>query len=679
MYSWIVAQNPVLLEPVGRAMWGNSYTHTSDDNYVYIGTGGAVLIAEVVNRDSLQILNTFYLSSMVMDLAIQQNTLFCLDYLSGLYIYDIENVENPQLISHLDVGKQSIEFIVGDNNIWIANDNEGITRININDIQNPIIVAESDLYSEHLTFYEDYLYVISGNSLDIVILSSSDLNQVGNVEIQNPWMIVFVQPLLFHQQYGYLIEVNAGIQNQRPAWTILTVLDMTDPLNPLRLGTWETSYGVENFTNLNDTLIVASNEHLFFIDATDPENLAEIFTEMHHPPLNLSLSKISYQAPWLFTSHEYMGSFSISEIQDWTDIYSGLILDLDHKPYSIVISDSIAIAGNGEGEGIYLIDISDPVNPVHRFTYESTGGYVRSLEIHNQLLYAATNSGLKIFEIDGAESLILHGQLDFDHTAYCVSVWDNLLAYGGSNYDVHLIDISNPTLPLNISIIDIPSTLIRDIHLKENLLYISGTSGPKIYDISDPVQPIEIWNGGYQFGEVLYPHPEEDIFFVGEGYDVFVFEDSDPNYPELINHITITDSLYSNIKDIFSQGDYLYVTCNLGPQYNTIGFLLVYDISDISNIALIGFANTAGYPWNVHSDGNIIGVADHHDGIYFFETPILPVSGDCDDNYIINISDVILVVDCILTNLECPCGDVDGSGAIDVIDIVLLVDIILNS
>lgn len=52
--------------------------------------------------------------------------------------------------------------------------------------------------------------------------------------------------------------------------------------------------------------------------------------------------------------------------------------------------------------------------------------------------------------------------------------------------------------------------------------------------------------------------------------------------------------------------------------------------------------------------------------------------GDLNHDSIIDILDVILLINCILSEDDCPCGDMNNTGDIDVLDVVLLVDIILE-
>jgi len=54
--------------------------------------------------------------------------------------------------------------------------------------------------------------------------------------------------------------------------------------------------------------------------------------------------------------------------------------------------------------------------------------------------------------------------------------------------------------------------------------------------------------------------------------------------------------------------------------------------------------------------------------------------GDINDDGLVNVQDIILVINCILTN-DCVelCTDLNNNGTTDVVDIVLLINLILDS
>ena len=100
------------LQPVSRLLWGNSKTHFVSDDYAFIGAGGAILVGEIISADSIKVLTDFYLPTIVNDIYVKDDILFALDLRKGLFIYDVSDIYNPELISELDFGNYCYDFSV---------------------------------------------------------------------------------------------------------------------------------------------------------------------------------------------------------------------------------------------------------------------------------------------------------------------------------------------------------------------------------------------------------------------------------------------------------------------------------------------------------------------------------------------------------------------------------------
>lgn len=103
------------LQPVSRLLWGNSKTHFANEDNVFIGAGGAILIGKIISADSIEVLTDFYLPTIVNDIYVKNDILFALDLRKGLLIYDISDIYNPDLISELDFGNYCYDFLCDSN------------------------------------------------------------------------------------------------------------------------------------------------------------------------------------------------------------------------------------------------------------------------------------------------------------------------------------------------------------------------------------------------------------------------------------------------------------------------------------------------------------------------------------------------------------------------------------
>lgn len=55
------------------------------------------------------------------------------------------------------------------------------------------------------------------------------------------------------------------------------------------------------------------------------------------------------------------------------------------------------------------------------------------------------------------------------------------------------------------------------------------------------------------------------------------------------------------------------------------------------------------------------------------------IPGDLNADFIVNILDILMAINCVIEATYCPCADMDSSGDLDVLDIVAMVDLILGN
>lgn len=611
-----------IFSPISRVFWGSSNVNFPANEYFYIGAGGAILISNIVSKDSIDIINYFYLPTIVQDIYVESDILYALDLKNGLLIYNVSNVLEPILISSLNFEKECYDFVVEPNNVYITHGVDGITKIDISDISTPHFLLKSTISSHSISQYQSYLYSIAeAYSPDSVrIINSANLEQVGGIPIGLSYPISSVERLKFNGYKGFLVENYYGILNKQTenvqnAWSDLTILDMSNPLNPSKRKRITLHDNVQAFTNSNDTLFMGLSDELLVIDASNIDNPSVVTSVPHIFPNNYSLAYFSYQFPYLFGSYDYMAGLKIIELSDVMNIQEGLFLDTSSKIGSLCANDSALIAGRYEGNGLYLVDISNISKPVVKQIYKKNTGYVRGLKIKNDIIFASTENGLKIFQINGLDSINLISEIDYGVISWRVDANDYIVAIGGYYEDVHLINISDLFAPNYITKIEMPTSMvIEDIYVRDNFLFICGDyGGPYIYDISDPDNPLELWDGDAISGESMFPLEDANALFLGDNNQLTVL-----NIENIGNPVEITRFSVSNrIIDIFAKNNYLFLSSF--DQYQYESCLHIYDITNLNNIIQVGTAKTPNWAYNIFVNDNFLFLSDFEDGVYIFD------------------------------------------------------------
>jgi hypothetical protein len=143
------------------------------------------------------------------------------------------------------------------------------------------------------------------------------------------------------------------------------------------------------------------------------------------------------------------------------------------------------------------------------------------------------------------------------------------LAYGSQLNVVDIAAVDDPALTNKLSLTEYTET----IYPFENTLFMGGSTGMSIYDLSDPSTPVK--KGGF-------------------------------------SHITTCDP-------VITDGNYAYVTLHSGTTcHGAINELDILNVSDLSNPALLK-SYTLTSPRGLSKDGNLLFICDGKDGLKIYD------------------------------------------------------------
>jgi len=198
----------------------------------------------------------------------------------------------------------------------------------------------------------------------------------------------------------------------------------------------------------------------------------------------------------------------------------------------------------GSGGGVYILDVSEPHNPVKVSEGIHTKGYVRDLfyEPSNQRLYIAAH-------------------------------------YGG----LEIWDVANPTSP-------------------NSKAYVASYRALYILDVTDPSQPYLIGEfNSTPYGYLTHVQVSGDYAFLGGGYCFYTVNISDPASPFFVDSIRFSGSNIF-VEDFHLQANYAYLTIYYSD--SSVGFHVV-DITNPENLLDIGQCETpTNIPMNVYVKNN---------------------------------------------------------------------------
>jgi hypothetical protein len=575
------------------------------DNTAYLATQWCVMILDVTDKTNPDLVNIVPFN-MAYYLEIHNNFLFVSTLISsfGTYdnktsLYDISNPHEPILISEIYESAQ--RFALRDSLLFMQtqefSDDELLYKLKIFNISNlnfPSQVAEIDSVKS-FDFTNNYLYTINTlyNESEIH-LNIYDMADIHNISLLNKLSLPLTNAsnndpyLLIDDDVMYITE-----------WNSYYILDIASPQLPVIMNYTEEINLMQyhnNFVKYHNDLFLAGGK---IIDVSDPQS-----------PFIAG----NYDPPW-----------PPGNVITSVDIY-----------------DDNLYVSNWE-YGYYFMDISNPLQPIMIYCYESIDYYF-GIDIEADRAYVSSAAGVTILDISAPEESYVLGSYPYLDWSEDICV-DNDMAYVACDYGFVVLNVSDPaniypvgdyqgcltrlvkngnyvyavdniwgvleafdvSNPYNVQYIggydfaDNPNALC----LQDDLLFIADANehnylinyngGLRIIDISDPwnLERISTTNPDTMRYYRSITEKDSYVFMGSNEPGIYVFDVSNPAEPHQVNYIESSRASYAlEVKD-----NYLFN----GVQ--------IFDISDINNIILIDSCTSAcgsGIPWSIAAEGQYI-------------------------------------------------------------------------
>ncbi len=275
------------------------------------------------------------------------------------------------------------------------------------------------------------------------------------------------------------------------------ILDISDPTKITLLGTLD---GGGYRLALTDQYVYLTSEHGYrLIDISDPS----------HPQQKLVYEPIT-----------------------------GTVTDIALSGHTLYLTTKSTTGGSG----VYVIDISDPLNPVAAGSFGQTTSY--AIKVSNGYAYIGGTAGLSIYSLEAPLTPLIRGQYTVLGEVYDAVVRDSkaYLATGEGVWIFDLHDLSKPTM---ISFLNI-NTLYAQITLQDDHLFLYTMSTLYVIDVKTPAQPKLLTQFSSSFLDTK-PHQisavNQKLYLVDEN-NLSIFETATPTSPYVIRSVdTLSQTL----------------------------------------------------------------------------------------------------------------------------------------
>jgi hypothetical protein len=291
--------------------WNFSYSVAiyTDEDYLYLGSGGSVIIFDVSDRTNPEKIGDISFPGMyVWDIFVLDTLMFIADGDGGLRIADISDPFHPVEIGSYDIlwaegvfARNQLAYVT-----QLSKDTVYVGELAIYDISNPqepFILAKDTLpkfHADDVIVKDEYAYVANGQGgLRVIDVSDST----------NPFEISYCKPPGY--AYDFVICYDTLLLlSTMPAFCKggLWVINIKDPYNPYPLDCdtsfWE-GFDVSYFSHYAYVSSVSEGVKIIdFADPTDLHTVGEFYPPIHPPYLTLNYVNVNI-GPYVYLGERW--------------------------------------------------------------------------------------------------------------------------------------------------------------------------------------------------------------------------------------------------------------------------------------------------------------------------------------------------------------------------------------
>lgn len=434
------AANPALISAYDTS--GHSGGIDVVGDYAYLANLNIGLQIINISNPRNPILAGTCFTSSARDVAVAGDYAFIADD-DRLQVADISNPSNPILVGSCDIGTAWIVEINGDY-AYITMASSGMAVVQISDPVNPIVV---DMYSNIWTPVTDL--AIEGN---YAYITDTDLG-LQIVKISDPVPPSFIgtdggtsglfKSIVVDGDYAYVCN---------DSFTSIKVFNIENPMNPIVIGSCDTSGTSMKLTKHGNHLLVANQqEGLQIIDISDPTNP---ILRSSCPTTN-SAQDVVVSGNYAYLA-DYEGGLQVINITDLNNpVLVGSYTDIDYA-LSLDIAGNYAYVAD-DITGITVVNITDPTNP-ELIGSILTSSAIRDIRVVGDYAYVADwYNGLQVFRVQNpASGPVYIGSYNTPDGAQQVAVDGNRAYIGNHDSGMFIINITDPYSPTLVEAYDTP-------------------------------------------------------------------------------------------------------------------------------------------------------------------------------------------------------------------------------
>lgn len=449
--------------------------------------------------------------------AVELDRLFTLSGATGLRIYDVSDPASPVLSGQLAIEGNPNRVVVGGNYAYIANSTTnpggGVQAVDVTDPENPLLSGIFNGFASYIALSGETV-AFTGGGLGCTFLDVSDPaapQQIHHIKLPSSVNEMFVlgdyaytgsngfrvfdvsdkmtpTEIGYHETPGALVASDGQnavyIPKSMTSSNPVNIMDVSDPANPVKRGHYTAPVMTYDIDLLGHYAFIACWWDGFrVVDFSDPDN----------PSL------AAHEFGWVNNNSIPGEEYCFVQALDVEGNYLYLI---DYGPFE-----------DEDTKGLYVFDITDPVQPVFVSRYPGLISQGYDVEVQGNYAYVSDkNGGMEVIDVSDPANPATTGYVYLPDVGYSVDV-DGSFAYV-ANYilgGVQAVDVSNPASPEIAGYYTRSGCFALGATIEGSYVYLAdGPAGFQIYDnliITRVNEKPVISENSF----MLYPNPARDM------------------------------------------------------------------------------------------------------------------------------------------------------------------------
>jgi hypothetical protein len=515
-------ENPVMVGHI--SIPGNPLVWDSDcqGDYAYLAAAGSGLrVIDFSNPTSPVIAGVF--AGMTTGLCVRDSLLYIASSTLGFRILNIKNPGTITLAGGCTLPGNPNRVMVSGNYAYIANATTQDGGINVIDILNPSSPVLTTTYPGFQT------YLAGGGS---ILGATGGTEGCLILDITNPEQPIdaFERPLA-----GFLYELTVDGNYGYTGTNGFRVFDLSDKADPQQVGFDPTPGSI---VAISDTLAIyipksmTANNPVNIMNITNPDQPAKTGQYMA-PVMTVDLAlkgNYAFVGCWwdgfrvvdfsnsqnpILKSHKFgwfngaIPGVDFCYVQA-LDIYGDYLYLVDYMPFE-----------DEDTKGLYIFDISDPVNPQFISRYAALTSVAQDIRALGDYVYVADgNGGMEVINVSDPSLPYTAGYCSLPDGATGIDVsWPFVFVSDYILGGVQVVDATVPELPFVTAFYKPSGIFAMGVTVDKNYAFVGdGASGFQIYDLLTATGINNV--SSLNISELsVFPNPSRGIHKIGFNLD----------------------------------------------------------------------------------------------------------------------------------------------------------------